>query len=619
MNRVFRALADNCCIILTMVATHRRSILRTPRAILALVTLALAPTSALAAPLPPEASSFRGFTVDRIQIEGVPGPIAKELRNGLALAGESSFLGRQKARLYPRVLERDLERARLYLSRHGYPGAKIEPVITPKRDARSVRILLRIDPGPEVRIGPTRVLGMPPGPLPEPPTPGSRFTDAAVDAYAAALEHAARSLGHAHSRVTSSVEPAGEATVALRFDVEPGPVFVFGDVRVQGVAPDLAALAGKSMGIPHGRRYDPGVLRRAEESLRLLDLFRQIRITTNPVDGDTLEVQADLVSRAPRLVEAGIGYWTDDLLRAHARWQHRNLFRAGRGFEIDGAWSVFTREAGTSLWWPAFFGPRTRLTLSADIRQDVEDSYDLLETKIGLGAAYRLSALSRLQAGIGVSDVNFTVKTTLPDAFAETGGLLATVTTLFTRDGSDDRFHPTRGTVSQLRGEWGLPGALSHSHFLLGEATLVGYRQVLGSAVAAMRVSGGIGTPLGDSKDLLPNRRFYSGGANSMRGFKRRGLGPLDAAGAPVGGEVKLEASTEIRFPIVWRFRGALFVDTGQVWSRRDQVALDQMQVAVGPGIMIQTPVGPLRADLGFLLTGDDASPVFHLLIGQPY
>ena len=148
------------------------------------------------------------------------------------------------------------------------------------------------------------------------------------------------------------------------------------------------------------------------------------------------------------------------------------------------------------------------------------------------------------------------------------------------------------------------------------------YKGLWGSSVLAGKVGTGIAAPFGDSADLLPRFRFYAGGASSMRGFGRRKLGPTDSDGDAIGGQVLLEAAVELRFPILLRTFGAIFVDSGQVWTDRRSVALNELEWAVGPALMIRTPVGPIRGDLGFRLTNLDSQEpdwVFHLTIGQPF
>jgi outer membrane protein insertion porin family len=148
------------------------------------------------------------------------------------------------------------------------------------------------------------------------------------------------------------------------------------------------------------------------------------------------------------------------------------------------------------------------------------------------------------------------------------------------------------------------------------------YKSLGGVLVAAARLRAGWAEPLGDSEDLLPNKRFFAGGATSMRGFKRHKLGPLDDEGAPLGGESKVEASLELRFPIFGRLGGAAFVDAGQVWTGGNTFAFDELEVAAGPGLVIRTPIGPIRGDVGFRLTDlDKTQPdqVYHLSIGHPF
>ena len=77
----------------------------------------------------------------------------------------------------------------------------------------------------------------------------------------------------------------------------------------------------------------------------------------------------------------------------------------------------------------------------------------------------------------------------------------------------------------------------------------------------------------------------------------------------------------EMRFPLFWKFNGAVFTDFGQVWRTHDDFTWDNIEIAVGPAIRIMTPVGPLRFDLGYRLTDYEPSEpewAFHFAIGYP-
>ncbi|MCI1640206.1 MAG: BamA/TamA family outer membrane protein [Bacteroidales bacterium] len=89
----------------------------------------------------------------------------------------------------------------------------------------------------------------------------------------------------------------------------------------------------------------------------------------------------------------------------------------------------------------------------------------------------------------------------------------------------------------------------------------------------AIRLLGGAGYAYGNSKALPFEKQFYSGGANSLRGWQARAVGPgttvRDTAFSIPSqtGDMKLEANIEYRFPLFWKLSGAVFTDAGNVWT----------------------------------------------------
>lgn len=86
----------------------------------------------------------------------------------------------------------------------------------------------------------------------------------------------------------------------------------------------------------------------------------------------------------------------------------------------------------------------------------------------------------------------------------------------------------------------------------------------------------GIGFPYGNSQDLPFEKGFFAGGANGMRGWNIRSLGPGSSVTDDIIidriGDLKLEFNLEYRFPIYRFFKGALFVDAGNVWRINNDV-----------------------------------------------
>ena len=89
----------------------------------------------------------------------------------------------------------------------------------------------------------------------------------------------------------------------------------------------------------------------------------------------------------------------------------------------------------------------------------------------------------------------------------------------------------------------------------------------------ALRGLAGFGYAYGNSVALPFEKLFYAGGANSLRGWRARAVGPGAAPRdtsftiANQTGDMHLEANLEMRFPMFWKLQGAAFLDVGNVWN----------------------------------------------------
>jgi len=116
--------------------------------------------------------------------------------------------------------------------------------------------------------------------------------------------------------------------------------------------------------------------------------------------------------------------------------------------------------------------------------------------------------------------------------------------------------------------------------------------------------------------------RLFLGGANNLRGFKFRDVGPKDSNGEPLGGGTLARATVEYTFPIVERLRGAVFYDTGFVNGGSYDFSLSDINSDVGLGVRIDLPIGPVRLDYGIPLQDDrfnKGSGKFNFNIGYQF
>ena len=573
------------------------------------------------------ASAYKGWTVVSIEIQGVDKKMTSDLENGLALALSTGFLKSKAPIFYPRTLNEDIRRILLFLARNGYPHAHVTPSFDPHTRHERLRVVFEVKPGPPVVIETASVKGLPPALTDKgleiiESDAGTVFVDERVERISVALDSVLTYAGYARAEVTSRVEWRDSTHVALRFDAEPGAVYYFGDVIVLGASDDVVPLVKKTASIKRGNRYTPQALFDAQRNLRILGLFRQIRLELRDAEPDTLDVAAHIVMHEPRSFETSVRYWTDDGLSGDTRWTHRNLFKRGRGLKVILFGSVVRQIAEVSSWWPAILWPRSRGAVSVGSVRENEDAYESVSTGIDLSLRHEFTVGRTVRAGISLTNESITSKSPDPDAVPEGSGRLLALSFSWDRFAGNHPIVATEGTVWKGLVEWAPPGSISQNQYILGWTTGIVYIPFLPRSGFAARLTVGLGEPIGTSTEIIPNKRFYSGGANSMRGFERRQLGPLDVTGAPIGGNSKLEALLEYRFPLPWRFRGTLFVDTGQVWSREPDLNERKIEVAVGPGLWIDTPIGPIRGDYGYRLTNWETSQpraVFHFSIGPAF
>jgi Outer membrane protein/protective antigen OMA87 len=166
-------------------------------------------------------------------------------------------------------------------------------------------------------------------------------------------------------------------------------------------------------------------------------------------------------------------------------------------------------------------------------------------------------------------------------------------------------------------------------------------------------IGGGVAVPYLNSKMLPFEKRYFSGGANSVRGWTVRSLGPGAFQGSKDGkldflnytGDIKLDINLEYRTHLFWKFNGAAFADAGNIWNIRENSDqpegvfkinsfYNQIAVAYGFGIRMDLDYLILRFDGGMkavnpMMRGKDKYPfmrpkfsrdfAFHFAVGYPF
>lgn len=182
------------------------------------------------------------------------------------------------------------------------------------------------------------------------------------------------------------------------------------------------------------------------------------------------------------------------------------------------------------------------------------------------------------------------------------------------------------------------------SQYVKLEADFRHYFRFDKTTVLASRFWAGAGFSYGNSTTLPFAKAFFAGGTNDIRAFRSRSLGPgtyyqPDTARSiflsQQPGDIKLEASMELRAKLFSVVRGALFVDAGNIWTLREDSArpgskftgafLNQVAVGAGAGLRFDLTILVLRLDVAYPIRkpyANDLSsnkPVYNIAIGYPF
>ena len=229
---------------------------------------------------------------------------------------------------------------------------------------------------------------------------------------------------------------------------------------------------------------------------------------------------------------------------------------------------------------------------------------DLFIMKIGLGLVYN--------NGINALKVNFETA----------GNLLSAFSTLSLFGKNDDG----QNTLFNIAYAQYVKADIDASHMIKLSPT------------SELVLHGGLGIayPYGNSKVLPFEKRYFSGGANSVRGWSVRGLGPGSYSGNDgridfinQTGDIKLDLNVEYRTFLFWKFYGAAFIDAGNIWTIRNyenqpggqfrfNEFYKQLAVAYGVGLRLNFNYFILRFDAGMKAVNPvynnskEHYPIFH-------
>lgn len=609
-------------------------------------------------------------------------------------------------------LQRDVLRIRIYYWKRGYRETEVDTAVV-RRGKNQVGVTFTINEGPATVVSDIVVNQEPTvltqrevndrlalgknGPLNLIKLDSSRFN----------LQARMFDKGFADAEVdTATVIDSTSHTARVRFTLIPKYKTTVEDIVIRGNDDVSSHTILKSLTFHIGDIFKRSEMLRSQRALYESNLFRRASIEPRPpIDisvPDSAKVVVIDVTEAPfHEARVSAGFNTIDFAQVESKFTSYNFRGGARRLDIHGVvgnlfarslngrgifrnatvgssgalarYYVPTYHASADLTQPWFGSPHN--TLSAGIfahRRSAPGIYidrgygssftftrDMTE-RAPLSVNYRFE-MSKVDAGDVYFCINFGVCDAPTLESLRGNQKLSPISITAGLDRSNDPFSPNRGYRANAGIEHA--SAFTASDFRYNRATTDGaaYYQIrkrgslaahlragwirpLGSTAQAVGIAAGIGDVV-----LHPRKRFYAGGASSVRGYGENQLGPrvltipittlqahdslnvactsgadvtqCDPAAAnlkdrdfvprPLGGNFVLEGSIEARFPLWRELRGAAFVDAGMVTQRTNpDLARRKTAITPGFGFRYKSPVGPIRADIGFNPGRTESLPV---------
>jgi len=172
------------------------------------------------------------------------------------------------------------------------------------------------------------------------------------------------------------------------------------------------------------------------------------------------------------------------------------------------------------------------------------------------------------------------------------------------RDSRDNIFDPGKGSLSSISSQYagGIIGGDRNFTKYMGDTNwhfpIIKEKE----HTISLRFRAGVAAEFAPSERVPLNERFFLGGANTIRGYKYRDVGPEDENDNDIGGKSFFITNVEYKFPLYEKIlKGVLFYDTGNAWQETSDINLNDLVSGVGLGARIMVPaLGPVKIDYGY-------------------
>jgi outer membrane protein assembly factor BamA len=443
-----------------------------------------------------------------------------------------------------------------------------------------------------------------------------------------------RNLGYLDAAVSPALspEPGGGIVVALK--VEEGAGHQVGAVSVSGVESTSAGLVDKAITLAPGAVASAAEAETTRRKLFEIGSFRRVDVTFALPSPEPVTTGVAIQVEEPKKYQLRYGaQLSSDQSRppdglgvtpgATVEFRDRNFIGRALQASVSAHYQYDFQVYGVQMSAARVFGHLLPTTIFARDRRETDDTdtASLVDRTRELSFTQRKRTRHGLELAWGYDFANRSFLLRGPADEIDLGGILTGPTASIVVDRRDSPFNPTRGWFFSSSAQLGvtqLGSDLSYVRFLTRQSFYLpaGPVTLAGNGRFGRLVGYGGTTPL-----TILDEFFLAGGTNSVRGYSEDALSAVRFQEVNLGGTELVVLNGEVRFPFNRWLTGAAFVDAGNTFTSRYEIALRNLAVGTGAGVRIQTPLTSFRFDLGYPLSTDygKQSLRFHFSIGPMF
>ncbi|MCM8761016.1 MAG: outer membrane protein assembly factor BamA, partial [Candidatus Omnitrophica bacterium] len=529
------------------------------------------------------------------------------------------------------VLQDDMDRVKSLYDDIGYLDAEVTPTLNYSPDGSTLSIVININEGKQYLIGAVSVKGN--LVLPEKDVwkkikikTGKPFSNKALREDASEIKQLYYDQGYMNMTLDvdrSLNQQTGDIDVTYVIDGKE-PVYV-GKIDIRGNTRTREVVIRREIRIYPGQRFSGAKIKRSKERLYNLGFFESVNFDTEPTQKPNVhDIRVTVKETKTGEFSFGGGYSSIDMLIGFTEITQKNFdimnfptfTGGGQNLIIKGELGMTRTNFNIGWTDPWIFGYPYSFgfdvyRMSHNKRGDIGWAYDEVRMGGDLRLGKEFTDLLRGMLTYRLEEVTISdlVSNASQELSRELGSnWISSLTLDLTFDTRDNIYNPTRGWVVngsvEEAGGW-LGG---DKDFFKGTGLIAYYHTFLDKLTLELKGRGGLARPYGNSSWVPIYERFFAGGANTIRGYKERRVGPRDpGSNEPVGGEAIAIANAELTFPVYEKIiKGAVFYDIGGCWADAGDFLIGgNYKYGAGVGVRVKTPLGPVRVDWGYPLVGN--------------